>query len=157
MDGDDLGESEPSEPPTLAEIFTQAFPYYLAMGMTYDEFWHGAPSLVRAYRKAQDMKRHEKNYELWMQGRYIFEALRCAPLLVGFPEKGYKVPSGAGYPEQPYPLTEQEAQVLTLRFGLEGGLPCTPQEVGARLMLTPEQVVQTEAAALQKLRNTKED
>jgi RNA polymerase primary sigma factor len=54
-------------------------------------------------------------------------------------------------------LTEQEAQVLTLRFGLEGGLPCTPQEVGARLMLTPEQVVQTEAAALQKLRNTKED
>ena len=110
MDGDDLGESEPSEPPTLAEIFTQAFPYYLAMGMTYDEFWHGAPSLVRAYRKAQDMKRHEKNYELWMQGRYIFEALRCAPLLVGFPEKGYKVPSGAGYPEQPYPLTEQEAQ-----------------------------------------------
>jgi hypothetical protein len=56
------------------------------------------------------MKRHEKNYELWMQGRYIFEALRCAPLLVGFPEKGYKVPSGAGYPEQPYPLTEQEAR-----------------------------------------------
>ena len=110
MDGDDLSESEPSEPPSLAEIFRQAFPYYLAMGMTYDEFWNGTPSLVRAYRKAHDMKLHEKNYELWMQGRYIFEALRCAPLLVGFPEKGYKVPSGAGYPEQPYPLTEQEAQ-----------------------------------------------
>ena len=110
MDGDDLGESEPSEPPTLAEIFTQAFPYYLAMGMTYDEFWHGAPSLVRAYRKAYDMKRHERNYELWLQGRYIFEALRCAPLLVGFPEKGYKPPSGAGYPDMPYPLSEKEAK-----------------------------------------------
>ena len=110
MDGDDLGESEPSEPPTLAEIFTQAFPYYLAMGMTYDEFWNGAPSLVRAYRKAHDMKRHEKNYELWMQGKYIFDALRCTPLLVGFPEKGYKVPSDADYPKQPYPLTEKEAQ-----------------------------------------------
>lgn len=110
MDGDDLSESEPSEPPTLAEIFAQAFPYYLAMGMTYDEFWRGAPSLVRDYRKAHDLKRHERNYELWMQGRYIFEALRCAPLLVGFPEKGYKVPSGAGYPDMPYPLTEQEAR-----------------------------------------------
>lgn len=109
MDGDDLDESEPSEPQTLAEIFTQAFPYYLVMGMTYDEFWHGAPSLVRAYRKAYDIRRHEKNYEQWMQGRYIFEALRCAPLLVGFPEKGYKVPSGAGYPDMPYPLTAQEA------------------------------------------------
>lgn len=110
MDGDDLGESEPSEPPTLAEIFRQAFPYYLAMGMTYDEFWRGDPTLVRDYRKAADMKRHEKNYELWMQGRYIFEALRCAPLMVGFPDKGYKVPSGAGYPEQPYPLTEKEVR-----------------------------------------------
>ena len=109
MDGDDLEESEPSEPPTLRDIFEDAFPYYLAMGMTYDEFWHGAPSLVRAYRKAHDMKRHEKNYELWMQGRYIFEALRCAPLLVGFPEKGYKMPSGAGYPDMPYPLSEKEA------------------------------------------------
>ena len=108
MDGDPVTE-EPSKPITLNEFFRAMFPKYMALGMTYDEFWHGAPSLVRAYRKAHDLKRHERNNELWMQGRYIFEALRCAPLLVGFPEKGYKVPSGAGYPEQPYPLTEQEA------------------------------------------------
>jgi len=105
VDGDDL--TEPSEPPTLAEIFTQAFPYYLSMGMTYDEFWLGAPSLVRAYRKAYDMKRHERNYEMWMQGRYIFDALRCAPLLVGFPEEGVKP---GNYPDMPYPLTAQEAK-----------------------------------------------
>ena len=105
MDGDDL--TEPSEPPTLAEIFTQAFPYYLSMGMTYNEFWFGTPSLVRAYRKAYDMKRHERNYELWMQGRYIFDALRCAPLLVGFPEKGTKP---GDYPDMPYQLTEKEAK-----------------------------------------------
>lgn len=108
MDGDDLSEAEPSEPPTLAEMFTQVFPYYLHMGMTYEEFWYGPPSLVRAYRKAYDMERHRRNEEMWMQGRYIFEALRCAPLLIGFPEKGYKPPSGAGYPEMPYPLSERE-------------------------------------------------
>lgn len=50
-------------------------------------------------------------------------------------------------------LTEQEAQVLTLRFGLEGGQPCTPQEVGVKLDLTADQVVALETAALAKLRN----
>lgn len=49
-------------------------------------------------------------------------------------------------------LSDTEAQVLTLRFGLEGGLPCTPQDTAAKLHLTAEQVVQIEAAALAKLR-----
>ncbi len=49
-------------------------------------------------------------------------------------------------------LTEREAQVLTLRFGLEGGQPCTPQEVGTKLDITADEVVQLEAAALAKLR-----
>ena len=51
-------------------------------------------------------------------------------------------------------LSEQEAKVLTLRFGLEGALPCTPQETGRQLNLTAEQVVAVEAAALEKLRKT---
>lgn len=108
MDGDDLEESEPSEPQTLAEIFKQAFPYYLAMGMTYDEFWRGDPSLARDYRKAHDIKRHERNYEMWMQGRYTFEALHGAPLLVGF-SKGGNVSNTVDYPDEPYPLTDKEA------------------------------------------------
>ena len=49
-------------------------------------------------------------------------------------------------------LSEQEAQVLSLRFGLEGGLPCTPQEAGAKLGLTASEVSALEAAALEKLR-----
>lgn len=49
-------------------------------------------------------------------------------------------------------LDAQDAQLLTLRFGLEGGLPLDPQQTGARLGLTPEEVLQREAAALAKLR-----
>ncbi len=49
-------------------------------------------------------------------------------------------------------LTEQEAKVLTLRFGLEGGLPLTPEQAGQNLGMTPENVVALEAAALNKLR-----
>jgi len=49
-------------------------------------------------------------------------------------------------------LTKEEAQVLTLRFGLEGGQPATAQQVGAKLGLSADEVVSMEAAALQKLR-----
>lgn len=49
-------------------------------------------------------------------------------------------------------LSEQEAQLLTLRYGLEGGQPMDRQQVGNRLGLTPEEVTQKEAAALAKLR-----
>lgn len=50
-------------------------------------------------------------------------------------------------------LEEQDAKVLKLRFGLEGGKPLSPEETGRKLGLTPEEVVAKEAAALMKLRN----
>lgn len=49
-------------------------------------------------------------------------------------------------------LSKQEAQLLTLRYGLEGGQPMDREQVGKRLGLTPEEVTQKEAAALAKLR-----
>ncbi len=49
-------------------------------------------------------------------------------------------------------LTEQEAKLISLRFGLEGGMPMGPQEVGEKLGLSPQQVVEIEAAALEKMR-----
>ena len=53
-------------------------------------------------------------------------------------------------------LTEQEAKLLTLRFGLEGGLPKTPEEVGALMGLTSQEVVMLEGNALLKLRQQSE-
>ena len=49
-------------------------------------------------------------------------------------------------------LTEQEAKLLTLRFGLEGGLPLDPAKTGEKLGLTADEVVTMEAAALAKMR-----
>lgn len=54
-------------------------------------------------------------------------------------------------------LTEQETRVVVLRFGLEGGLPCTAEETAAKLGMTARQVVDTEAAALGKLRRENEE
>ena len=50
-------------------------------------------------------------------------------------------------------LDEADAKLLTLRFGLEGGKPLTPEQTGSKLGLTAEEVVAKEAAALAKLRN----
>lgn len=49
-------------------------------------------------------------------------------------------------------LTEEETKIITLRFGLEGGLPLSPEETAARLGLTAAEVVAKEAAALAKMR-----
>ena len=52
-------------------------------------------------------------------------------------------------------LDDTQKMLLSLRFGLEGGKPLTPEQTGARLGLTAEEVVSKEAAALAKLREMK--
>jgi len=48
-------------------------------------------------------------------------------------------------------LTEREAQILKLRFGLEGSHPHTLEEVGKRFHVTRERIRQIEGKALNKL------
>ena len=49
-------------------------------------------------------------------------------------------------------LDETDARLLTLRFGLEGGRPASPEETGSALGMTAQEVLAREAAALAKLR-----
>lgn len=49
-------------------------------------------------------------------------------------------------------LPEKDAKLISLRFGLEGGLPLTPEQTADRLGLTPEEVLEKESAALAALR-----
>ena len=51
-------------------------------------------------------------------------------------------------------LSPEDARLLELRFGLEGGKPLTPEQTGKALGLTPEEVVSRETAALAKLRGS---
>lgn len=49
-------------------------------------------------------------------------------------------------------LSAEDAKLLTLRYGLEGGRPLTAPQVAAQMGLTSEEVTQREIAALSKLR-----
>lgn len=50
-------------------------------------------------------------------------------------------------------LDETDAKLLTLRFGLEGGLPLSPESTARKLGLTSQEVIARETAALAKLRS----
>lgn len=50
-------------------------------------------------------------------------------------------------------LDEASAKLLTLRYGLEGGLPMEAAQVARKLGITQQEVVAMEAAALEKLRS----
>lgn len=93
-------------PDSSTEIFYKHLPYYLAMGMTLDEYFNQDCSLVKYYREAQQIKKEQRNQELWLQGLYIYEALGdMSPILRAFSKKGTKP---LPYPSEPYPVTEAE-------------------------------------------------
>lgn len=78
----------------------------MSIGMTYDEFWNQDVTLVRVYRKAQDIRDRRQNQLLWLQGMYIYEALcNVSPIFHAFAKKGTKPQP---YPKEPYPITESE-------------------------------------------------
>ena len=53
-------------------------------------------------------------------------------------------------------ISELEQKVVTLRYGLDGKAPQTAAEVGKKLNLTVSEVVELEAAALTKMRESRE-
>jgi hypothetical protein len=91
---------------TYTEQFYEVFPYYLSIGMTYEQFWNGDPSLAKYYRQASEISIERRNQELWLQGLYIYEALcDVSPILQAFAKKGTKA---RPYPEEPYAITETQ-------------------------------------------------
>ena len=95
-----------STPISLSEQFYEHLPFYLAIGMSYDQYWNEDCTLVKHYRKAHRIKQKQRNQELWLQGMYFYDALcDVAPILHAFAKKGTKP---TPYPTEPYPLTSEE-------------------------------------------------
>ncbi len=64
-------------PKTMAQVFWDAYPAYLAMGMSSDEYWNGDAQACVAYRKAYQEKLDMQDAMLWRQGLYVYHALCC--------------------------------------------------------------------------------
>lgn len=101
VSGRDGGLSRSSRPSTYSEQFERLFPFYLALGMTYELYWDMDSTLVKAYRKAHELKQELDNQNLWLQGMYFYEAMCCvAPILRAFS----KAKKPIAYRSQPYTL-----------------------------------------------------
>ena len=76
--------------------------------MTYEQYWEGDSTLVKYYRKAEELRNDKRNQELWLQGAYIYEAIcDVAPILHAFAKKGTKP---TPYCSKPYPLNAKQSK-----------------------------------------------
>ena len=97
---------------TYTERFYEHFPYYLAIGMTPEQYWEGDPALVKYYRKADEIRLERLNQEKWLQGMYIYEAIcDASPILHSFAKKGSKPHP---YTDKPYPITDKQRKQNTV-------------------------------------------
>lgn len=73
--------------------------------MTYEQYWEHDPWLTKYYLEAHQIKNEQKNQEMWVQGRYFYDAVSVV-MHNAFRKKSDKE---ANYPKEPYPLTKHEA------------------------------------------------
>lgn len=102
---EDQQESILNDPEAFVKYIDGELPVYMAMGMTPEEYWNGDPALLKAYRKADEIRRERDNEMLWLQGMYIYEAIGdLAPVLHAFAKKGAEAKP---YSDRPYPITKR--------------------------------------------------
>jgi hypothetical protein len=102
-----LEDTEQVEHIFLYKKFEELCPYFISMGMTYEQFWYGDVSMTKYYIKAFEIKekREAKNkkWTIWEQGLYIYEALcNVSPILRAFSKAKKPLP----YPTKPYNIEE---------------------------------------------------
>ena len=104
---DSLDLSRQVERIFLYKEFEKICPYYISMGMTYDQFWKDDISIATMYRKAFKIKEKreaiKQKWTIWEQGLYIYEALcDVSPILRAFS----KATKPLQYPEKPFKIEE---------------------------------------------------
>lgn len=77
------------------------------MGMSYEDYWEGPPSLAITYRKAYKLRRETENEQAWLQGLYVYDAFAVC-LANAFRKRGAKVQNYLEKPIDIFPLTEKE-------------------------------------------------
>ena len=108
--GDSL-EDKKVEYVSLSEHFEKLCPIFMNFGMSYKEFWEDDPTIAKQYLTAFEMKQKKeirnKEWEIWKQGMYVYEALiDVSPILHAFSKSKKPLP----YPEKPYGLMEDEEE-----------------------------------------------
>lgn len=91
---------------SFTDVFEEQCPFFMSIGMTFDEYWRGDCWLAQYYLKSYNIKKEQENEKMWLQGLYIYEALcDVSPIMQPFSKKGTKPHK---YPDKPYSLYEKK-------------------------------------------------
>lgn len=75
-------------------------PQYMAMGMTYEEYWDKECDMAPAFREAYRLRKEDENRAAWLQGMYVYEAIcDASPILHAFARSGTRAHP---YAKEPY-------------------------------------------------------
>ena len=110
---DVLGIETPKkvEPFFLTKQFNKCCPFFISIGMTYEQFWYGDPTIANMYLEAFKLKEQREaektKWITWEQGLYVYEAIcDVSPVLRAFSKATKPLP----YPEKPYATKEKEEE-----------------------------------------------
>lgn len=104
MDSVEKGDSHTSTI-DYVEMLNEWFPYYLSLGMTYEQYWRGDPYLTVYYQKAQKMKFDYDNQMSWLNGLYIYDAISAIVFNAWCRKEGEQPKS---YSDKPYEFDEEK-------------------------------------------------
>lgn len=90
-------------------------PQCLVIGIHEEGFWNMNPSRMKPYIEADKLRLESKNYELWLQGVYFYDALSIA-LSNAFAGKGKKPME---YPSKPRKITRETPEEKEERAKME--------------------------------------
>lgn len=78
----------------------------MAIGMTYEQYWYGDPLMVRAFYKADRLRRERMDEEAWIHGLYVMNAI-SATVGNAFKKKGEQPDE---YPKEPVTVTKRREE-----------------------------------------------
>lgn len=86
-------------------------PYFLSIGMSPNDFWFGDCSLARAYLKKAWIDRKNRNFDMWLQGLYVHDAVTVAIA------RGVAGDRRAKYPSEPYGSEQERSTTSKMERG----------------------------------------
>lgn len=107
MENDEVGSALSNEQKitNLSKWLDGFCDYYMAMGVSFDEFWYGDYCRLKYYERAYFNKLKKRDYDMWLSGAYVYQAVSVALA------RGFGGDKRAEYPKQPFGYEKPEEQM----------------------------------------------
>lgn len=92
----------------FTDVFEELCPYFMSIGVSYDDFWNGEFEITKFALKADEYTQRRKNSEFWLNSIYIFRAiLDAAPAYKEFSNQNETISYSV---KEPFPLSKKEIE-----------------------------------------------